>query len=335
MAWRLPGPKEAPMTTTSPYARDGDAGDVPSFREICRALAFVLPPILIYTAGLPLLGLRMDREHGVALSLPPWVFPIAVVLMVSGVLVAGWSAALLVTHGRGTPNPVRPPHRLVTTGPYAWSRNPLMVGGWAFGTGLGLALESASLLAIYLAVALVGLLYTRKVEEPKLLERFGGTYLSYAERVPRWLLSIGLLPGLSAGVLEAQQSTPSLQPAPLPAVVVRIDVAPGGTDRWMALFEAHMAPAIRDAIAHGEEIVDFEYFEGLVSSESTDVVLVMKAESFAFFDERRPFPHYQALFHRVGPDEGRRIIGEMSSLEHSVEVTLVRAYRDGEREPPG
>jgi hypothetical protein len=55
-------------------------------------------------------------------------------------------------------------------------------------------------------------------------------------------------------------------------------------------------------------------------------LLILRTESFAFFDERRLPPHYAALFHRVGAEEGRRILTEMTAMEGSVEVTLHRSY---------
>jgi hypothetical protein len=55
-------------------------------------------------------------------------------------------------------------------------------------------------------------------------------------------------------------------------------------------------------------------------------MLEMRADSFAFFDQRRLYPHWAALFERVGVDEGRRILSEMLQWEEEATVHLVRAY---------
>jgi protein-S-isoprenylcysteine O-methyltransferase Ste14 len=284
-------------------------------------LASVALPVLVYTVGLPLFGLHLDRTHGALPSIPGAVRWAGLPLMLIGSIMAVWSALLLVAQGRGTPNPFRPPRDLVTSGPYHRSRNPIMLGGWIFGTGLALVLGSPSLLGIYAVVVLAGVVYVCHLEEPRLMARFGDAYRRYAAQVPRWFL---ILVALSTVAEVAQAQGPS-PPTARPAVVVQIDVVPGGTDTWIELFETYMAPAIRDAIQAGDQLTDFEYFEALVPSQSTDVVLILKAESFGFFDQRRPTPHYRALFRRHGAEEGGRVLREMTALERSVEVTLLRS----------
>lgn len=292
--------------------------------ESLKAIGLTVPATLVYALGLPLLAIHLDREHATEVALPEWVRALGALIAAAGLVVAARSSGLLVGTGRGSPNPIRPTRHLVTSGAYARSRNPMMLAGWTFGAGVAVALSSPTLLGLYALVVLGGVVYVRRIEEPALEQRFGAEYRRYASRVPRWLIVVALLAGSGKG-LAAQEAIPTDAPAVTPAVVVRIDVEPGGTQAWLSLFEAHIAPSIRDAMAAGD-VVGFEYFEGLVASESTDVILILRAESFAFFDQRRPFPHFRALFERVGVEEGRRIIAEMSSLERSVEVTLVRAH---------
>ena len=89
--------------------------------------------------------------------------------------------------GRGTLAPWDPPRRLVATGAYRFTRNPMyvavlvIVGGWAVAAG-------SPLLAGYLLVLVVGF-HLRVVlhEEPWLARQFGTDWHDYASRVPRWL----------------------------------------------------------------------------------------------------------------------------------------------------
>jgi hypothetical protein len=74
------------------------------------------------------------------------------------------------------------------------------------------------------------------------------------------------------------------------------------------------------------QLSDFAYYEAVVPGQSYDLMLILNADSFAFFDHRRPFPHYVALFQKTGVHEGRRILSEMLKWEADVSVSLLRAY---------
>lgn len=155
-----------------------------------RSIAWVAPAILLYALALPLAARSLDRRLGLEWSPPGWLRAVSVLPLALGLALAIWSAWLLTFPGQGTPNPLKPPARLVVRGPYRWSRNPLMIGGWTFGLGLVLALGSSTLIGMYLAIAVIGIVYVRKVEEPRMLERFGEEYRAYAARVPRWLFIV-------------------------------------------------------------------------------------------------------------------------------------------------
>ena len=88
--------------------------------------------------------------------------------------------------GGGGPGMQIPPERLVTTGPYAWCRNPMYLGHLTFMTGA--ALVTRSPLAIG-ALALAGPWFGRRVaaDEARLTKAFGEPYTEYTKRVPRWL----------------------------------------------------------------------------------------------------------------------------------------------------
>ena len=55
-------------------------------------------------------------------------FWIALVAAAAGFLLSGWSAALFMKIGRGTPAPWQPPQQLVIRGPYRHVRNPMITG---------------------------------------------------------------------------------------------------------------------------------------------------------------------------------------------------------------
>ena len=80
----------------------------------------------------------------------------------------------------------RPPDRVLTTGPYAFSRNPMYLGHIIF--MLGLSLSTGSKLAWAILLANLPWFQSRVLyDEQRLREKFGAEYKAYCRRVRRWL----------------------------------------------------------------------------------------------------------------------------------------------------
>lgn len=78
------------------------------------------------------------------------------------------------------------PERLVTSGPYALTRNPMYLGHLMFVAGLTMTTRSPVALAA--TVALVPWFQERaRTDERRLVDLFGPDYEDYCRRVPRWL----------------------------------------------------------------------------------------------------------------------------------------------------
>jgi protein-S-isoprenylcysteine O-methyltransferase Ste14 len=88
-----------------------------------------------------------------------------------------------------------PPERLVTSGLFAWCRNPMYLGHIVFLVGLALALQSLFAALITAATAIWFQFRVRR-DETRLRERFGQPYEEYSTRVRRWI------PGLKARTLK-------------------------------------------------------------------------------------------------------------------------------------
>ena len=139
---------------------------------------FVLPGIVAFAVPLALVAGRLD-------SFAPR--PLGVLALIAGVFVLVWCTVEFYVSGRGTLAPWAPPKRLVTAGPYRFSRNPMYVGvtlillGWA-------ALFWSATLIVYAAAVPVGF-HIRVIagEEPWLKRTFGADWESYRAQVPRWL----------------------------------------------------------------------------------------------------------------------------------------------------
>jgi protein-S-isoprenylcysteine O-methyltransferase Ste14 len=78
------------------------------------------------------------------------------------------------------------PERLVTTGIYAYTRNPMYLGHLVFLTGLTLLTRSP--VALALTAGLTHWFDERaRTDHRRLTALFGAPYEAYAARVPRWL----------------------------------------------------------------------------------------------------------------------------------------------------
>ncbi|HUW18715.1 MAG TPA: isoprenylcysteine carboxylmethyltransferase family protein [Sedimentisphaerales bacterium] len=102
-----------------------------------------------------------------------------------GLLIALWSAWTQWTVGRGGPTPLAPTQKLITSGPYAYCRNPLHLGTilylFAFGTFLA-NLTVGLICFLFEIIAVTG--YVRGIEEKELALRFGRDYLEYEQNTP-------------------------------------------------------------------------------------------------------------------------------------------------------
>jgi protein-S-isoprenylcysteine O-methyltransferase Ste14 len=92
---------------------------------------------------------------------------------------------LRTQRGGGGPGMSNPPHRLVTNGPYALTRNPMYLGHLIFFLGLALLLSWPAWLV--LAAHLFWFDRRARYDEQHLSQLFGADYASYRARVKRWL----------------------------------------------------------------------------------------------------------------------------------------------------
>jgi protein-S-isoprenylcysteine O-methyltransferase Ste14 len=107
-------------------------------------------------------------------------------LVTVGVLLAAHSIRLFVRLGAGTLAPWDPTRALVSSGAYAYSRNPMKGGLFLVLAGEALLTQSLPLTAWFACFALANVVYIRLHEEPGLEARFGDGYRDYRARVPRW-----------------------------------------------------------------------------------------------------------------------------------------------------
>lgn len=119
----------------------------------------------------------------------PALFVVGVVLLLGGLALSVIASRELITRGRGTPLPMRPPQHLVQSGPYAGIRNPMAVGFFAATLGAAVAVDATHVFLLpAIAVGYV-LLIQLPPERRHLAEKHGDAYDAYCSRVPAWLPS--------------------------------------------------------------------------------------------------------------------------------------------------
>lgn len=89
--------------------------------------------------------------------------------------------------GRGTLAPIDPTKKLVVTGLYRYSRNPMYVGVITMLIGEAIFTWAADLWIYTLVVFIAFNLFIRFIEEPRLKRDFGEEYRRYCQRVRRWV----------------------------------------------------------------------------------------------------------------------------------------------------
>lgn len=133
-------------------------------------------------------SLKVDKLLGLPrLFSSPWNILVSLPVIAIGVLLMLWSV-LHFLKVRGTPVPFNPPPKLVTSGPYAYVRNPMLTGIFLWLFGLGVLFNSVSLTFVFTPFFILFNVFELKmVEEPELEKRFGKEYLEYKRRVPMFI----------------------------------------------------------------------------------------------------------------------------------------------------
>jgi protein-S-isoprenylcysteine O-methyltransferase Ste14 len=156
--------------------------------DVRNTAGVIAPPPLI-ALGAVILGVLLD-----------WLMPAYVLsalltrngrIIISVLLIA--AGAALAVMGRGTfvrlgthVNPYKPSSVLVTTGVFAYVRNPMYVGLACLVAGVGVALASDWTLVALVAAALLIHFGVVKREELYLEAKFGDAYRKYMSTVARY-----------------------------------------------------------------------------------------------------------------------------------------------------
>lgn len=157
---------------------------LPIFRLLLRipvpwvfVLGYLLGVALQYTI-LPRPRFSAAASHSIAI--------LGGALFSLGAIIAGWGL-ILFHKASTTTTPGETSNALVVRGPYRFTRNPMYVGlTLAYLGEMGLLVQPAPIIPLFLVVAYVNWVVI-PVEESRLRETFGETYVDYSNRVRRWV----------------------------------------------------------------------------------------------------------------------------------------------------
>lgn len=150
-------------------------------------LELKIPPVIVFLVFASVFR-AIDRSFPVFDVSIPFRLPIVVLLGVTALLIGFWSLWLFYRNGT-TVHPHKPQEtdRLVTSGPYKHSRNPMYLAlsmvliAWA--------IYLTDLLSLMLMPGFFTYITRFQIipEERKMEEKFGEEFEAYAEKTPRWL----------------------------------------------------------------------------------------------------------------------------------------------------
>jgi len=146
----------------------------------------------LLTFSFVIIALQVDRLLGITDIFPrPLSIILALPIFSFALFLIGWSV-LNFLRAKGTPVPLNPPPQLVTTGPYAYVRNPMLSGVFVLLFSIGVLLGSGSLLVLFTPLFIfINVWELKVIEEPELLKRLGQDYLEYRKSTPMFFPSLG------------------------------------------------------------------------------------------------------------------------------------------------
>jgi protein-S-isoprenylcysteine O-methyltransferase Ste14 len=140
--------------------------------------------------GVPFLA-AIALQVAIPLSLPrgpvsPIVLPGGAALIIVGTALVVLARREFARRGQPT-DPGRPTSKVVTTGVFSVSRNPLYLGGLCILVGTALALDLPWVLVLLVPATIACHYILIAPEERYLLAKFGEEYATYFASVHRWL----------------------------------------------------------------------------------------------------------------------------------------------------
>lgn len=149
---------------------------------IAAAILFTLLVPGTMAAGVPWLMTRWQLQP--ALLGLEWGRWVGAAMIVFGAFWLLWAIAWFAKEGV---KPYPPIERVITTGPYAYTRNPMYGGVVLVMLGQGLLFGSRGLVIYGVCWLIAFLIFERTIDDPFIVKRMGKEYEDYLKSVPGWM----------------------------------------------------------------------------------------------------------------------------------------------------
>ena len=150
-----------------------------------KGAAVKFPPPAIFLL-LIILGAGLDYIWPVSLGVPDSFAVIGIAITLFGMTVAILVNGTFKRESTAI-QPWKPTTRIVTSGFYAWSRNPIYFGFCLFNIGIGISTDSFWIFISFIPGAILVYFIAIAKEEIYLEKKFGEEYIAYKNKVRRWI----------------------------------------------------------------------------------------------------------------------------------------------------
>ena len=165
-----------------------------TLQAILRHITGYVTGFGIFMVGIPFglyfVSAMLDRYLPIGLIPQTWLrMGLSLPVAALGIVFIVWSNLYLFFVGKGGPADglgvqISPrTQHLVTSGPYRYTRNPMIFGALSLYVGLAIFLNSVICLGLAALLFWCASFYLKQVEEKRLLKDFGDEYEKYRKRV--------------------------------------------------------------------------------------------------------------------------------------------------------
>ncbi|MBB5172389.1 methyltransferase family protein [Texcoconibacillus texcoconensis] len=149
------------------------------------AILFLPFNVTVVIPALLLFFFSNEVSWGLDMPISVGVISLGSLLLLFGLMLVVLTVRQFATRGKGTLAPWNPPQKLVVSGPYQYTRNPMISGVSFILLGEVIIFGSWALLIWFVYFTVVNYTYFIVKEEPHLEKKFGEDYAEYKQNVPR------------------------------------------------------------------------------------------------------------------------------------------------------
>jgi protein-S-isoprenylcysteine O-methyltransferase Ste14 len=149
-------------------------------KNLGKQLFSLILPITV----LIIIPLLIERNVTIASTI---ALTAGIAIMCAGLYIMIRTITAFIKIGKGTLAPWSPTKKLVITGMYRYTRNPMILGVLTVLLGEALTILSWKIFITAIVFFIVNTLWFMVYEEPDLEKKFGDEYKEYKKNVSRWL----------------------------------------------------------------------------------------------------------------------------------------------------